>query len=373
MPEERLQKILSQAGVTSRRKAEELIVEGRVSVNGKTVTELGSKADIDNDHIKVDGRLLRAPKHLTYIALNKPKECMTTVSDPEGRQTVMHLMRGVRERVFPVGRLDYHSEGLLLLTNDGEFAHRLTAPANHVTKTYVVKVTGGLTETQEKQFREGIPMHGRRTAPAELKRIKHGPNPWYEVKITEGRQNQIRIMFKHFGKLVEKLRRVKIGFLELDVAPARYRSLTPQEVEKFRRVLKLNDVANENPASRARMNAVAESDATATSTGTPSARKPAPKRGPREAGFHKVADSNSGTRNAGPRQRHSGARSAAPPNAAVRNAAPRDTGPRETGPRNTGPRNTGPRNAGPRNTGPRNTGPRNAGRRDAGARKPPHR
>ena len=139
-----------------------------------------------------------------------------------------------------MGRLDYHSEGLLLLTNDGEFAHRLTAPANHVTKTYVVKVNGALTEAQEKQFREGIPLHGRRTAPSELKRIKHGPNPWYEVKITEGRQNQIRIMFKHFGKLVEKLRRVKIGFLELDIAPARYRSLTPKEVEKFRKLLKLD-------------------------------------------------------------------------------------------------------------------------------------
>ena len=240
MSKERLQKILSQAGVTSRRKAEELIVEGRVTVNGETVTELGSKADLESDHIKVDGRLLHAPKHHTYIALNKPKECMTTVSDPEGRQTVMHLMRGVRERVFPVGRLDYHSEGLLLLTNDGEFSHRLMAPANHITKVYVVKVTGALTEEQEKQFREGIPMHGRKTAPAELKRIKHGLNPWYEVKITEGRQNQIRIMFKHLGKLVEKLRRVKIGFLELDVPPGRYRSLTPQEVAKFRKLLKLD-------------------------------------------------------------------------------------------------------------------------------------
>jgi 23S rRNA pseudouridine2605 synthase len=375
MPEERLQKILSQAGVTSRRKAEELIVEGRVSVNGKTVTELGSKADIDNDHIKVDGRPLHAPKHLTYIALNKPKECMTTVSDPEGRQTVMHLMRGVRERVFPVGRLDYHSEGLLLLTNDGEFAHRLTAPANHVTKTYVVKVTGGLTEAQEKQFREGIPMHGRRTAPAELKRIKHGPNPWYEVKITEGRQNQIRIMFKHFGKLVEKLRRVKIGFLELDVAPARYRSLTPQEVEKFRRVLKLNDVANENSASRAAASAVAESDATAASTGTPSARKPAPKPGPREAGFRNSGTRNAGPRNAGPRnagRRDSGPRNAAPRTAALRNAGP-NAGPRDVGPRDITPRDSGARNAGPRNAGPRNAGPRTAGRRDAGARKPPHR
>src|SRR6202142_1037669 len=166
MPEERLQKLLSQAGVTSRRKAEEMIVEGRLTVNGKTITELGSKADLETDHIKVDGQLLHAPKHHTYIALNKPKECMTTVSDPEGRQTVMQLMRGVRERVFPVGRLDYHSEGLLLLTSDGEFAPRLMDPANHITKVYVVKVTGALTDAQEKQFREGIPMHGRKTAPA---------------------------------------------------------------------------------------------------------------------------------------------------------------------------------------------------------------
>jgi 23S rRNA pseudouridine2605 synthase len=381
MPEERLQKILSQAGVTSRRKAEELIVEGRVSVNGKNVTELGSKADIDTDHIKVDGRLLRAPKHLTYIALNKPKECMTTVSDPEGRQTVMHLMRGVRERVFPVGRLDYHSEGLLLLTNDGEFAHRLTAPANHVTKTYVVKVNGALTEAQEKQFREGIPMHGRRTAPAELKRIKHGANPWYEVKITEGRQNQIRIMFKHFGKLVEKLRRVKIGFLELDVAPARYRSLTHQEVEKFRRVLKLREGAEESPDSRLAINAVAESDAIPTSTGTPSVRKPAPKPGRREVGFHKVAASNSGTRKTGPRnagprdapRRDAPRRDVGRRDSGPRNAALRDAGPRDAGAHNTGPRNAGPRNTGSPDAGHRNTAPRNAGRRDAGARKPPRR
>ena len=240
MPE-RLQKILSQAGVTSRRKAEELIVEGRVSVNGKVVTELGSKADLESDHIKVDGRLLHAPKRHVYIALNKPKGCVTTTSDPEGRETVLQMMRGVKERVFPVGRLDYASEGLLLLTNDGEFAHRITAPASHVTKVYVVKVNGVLTEEQEKLFREGVPLHGRKTAPAELKRIKQGSNPWYEVKIREGRQNQIRTMFKHFGKLVEKLRRVKIAFLDLDVAPGRYRTLTTVEVAKFKKLLKIED------------------------------------------------------------------------------------------------------------------------------------
>jgi 23S rRNA pseudouridine2605 synthase len=240
MPEERLQKILSQAGVASRRKAEALIVEGRVTVNGGAVTELGSKADLERDHIKVDGQLLRKPKRLVYIAMNKPKNCVTTVFDPEGRETVMHLLRGVKERVFPVGRLDYHSEGLLLLTNDGEFAHRVTAPASHLIKTYVVKSNGPLTDEQEKAFREGISLGGRKTSPAELKLVKRATNPWYEVKIAEGRQNQIRMMFKHFGRLVEKLRRVKIGFFELDLAPGRWRVLTPKEVEKFRRILKLD-------------------------------------------------------------------------------------------------------------------------------------
>jgi 23S rRNA pseudouridine2605 synthase len=237
MAEQRLQKILSQAGVASRRKAEELITAGRVTVNGEVITELGSKADFETDHVKVDGRLLRAPKRHTYIAMNKPKGCVTTVSDPEGRETVMHLLRGVKERVYPVGRLDYQSEGLLLFTNDGDFAHKLTAPASHVTKTYVVKVNGVMTDQQLDAFREGVSIHGRRTSPADIKSIKPGENPWYEVKITEGRQNQIRLMFAYFGKLVEKLRRVKIAFLELDVAPSRYRSLTMQEVEHFQKIL----------------------------------------------------------------------------------------------------------------------------------------
>jgi 23S rRNA pseudouridine2605 synthase len=240
MAEDRLQKILSQAGVASRRKAEELIVEGRVTVNGATITELGSKADLARDHIKVDGRLLRAPKHLVYIALNKPKGCVTTTADPEGRETVMHMLRGVKERVFPVGRLDYNSEGLLLFTNDGEFAHRITSPASHVKKTYVVKVNGLLTEDQASIFKLGVPLHGRKTSPAELKLIKPGANPWYEVKIAEGRQNQIRLMFNHFGKMVEKLRRVKVAFLELDLPPGRYRHLTSQEVERFRKLLKID-------------------------------------------------------------------------------------------------------------------------------------
>lgn len=214
--------------------------EGRVTVNGAVITELGSKADLERDHIKVDGKLLKRPKAHVYIALNKPREVVTTLADPEGRKTVRHLIeRRVRERVFPVGRLDYLSEGLLLMTTDGEFANKITAPAGHVEKTYVAKVNGPLTQEQLEQFRAGISLHGRRTAPARIKLLKPARNPWYEVTITEGRQNQIRIMFKNFGRLVEKLRRVRIGFLKLDVPPGEFRHLTQQEVERFRKILKL--------------------------------------------------------------------------------------------------------------------------------------
>ncbi len=241
MAEERLQKILAHAGVASRRKAEELITAGRVSVNGATVSELGSKADLSRDKVKVDGQILSAPKHHLYIVLNKPKNCVTTASDPEGRQTVMSFFKGMRERIYPVGRLDYASEGLLLLTNDGDFANRLMSPASHITKTYLVKANGPLTPDQEEEFRTGIPMHGKRTAPAGIKLIRKGLNPWYEVRLVEGRQNQIRIMFKHFGRLVEKLKRVKIGFLELGVLkPGAYRTLTNAEVARFRKLAQLD-------------------------------------------------------------------------------------------------------------------------------------
>jgi pseudouridine synthase len=237
MPEERLQKILARAGIASRRKAELLIVEGRVTVNGRAVTELGSKADLFRDHIKVDGKLLRPPTSLVYLALNKPKGVVTTVSDPEDRRTVMDLLRGVKQRVFPVGRLDYASEGL----NDGEFANRLTAASSHIPKVYLVKTSGPLMPEQEEQFRAGIPLHGRRTAPAGLRAVRRGPASWYEVRLTEGRHHQIRDMFRYFGRLVEKIRRVKIGFLELGaLKPGEFRRLEQAEVDRFRRILKLS-------------------------------------------------------------------------------------------------------------------------------------
>jgi 23S rRNA pseudouridine2605 synthase len=240
MPEERLQKILSRAGVASRRASEQLIVEGRVAVNGSVITELGTKADLDRDHIKVDGKLLRAPRQLIYIAFHKPRGVVTTVSDPEGRPTVMDYLKGVKERVVPVGRLDYASEGLLLLTNDGEFTNRVIAASSHLPKTYLAKVNGPLTPDQEEAFRTGVPLHGHRTAPAGLRLVRRATNPWYEVRLIEGRNHQIRDMFRNFGRLVEKLRRVRIGFLELGpLKPGDHRRLTAHEVERFRKILKL--------------------------------------------------------------------------------------------------------------------------------------
>jgi len=248
MPAERLQKILARAGIASRRKAEAYILAGRVTVNGKPVLQLGAKADPERDHIKVDGKLIRLPRRYVYLALNKPKECVTTLWDPQGRRTVRDLIKGVPERVYPVGRLDYHSEGLLLLTNDGDFAARILSPASKIPKTYLVKVNGPLAPEQEEEFRQGIPLYGRRTAPAQLRLVRRARNPWYSVTLVEGRQNQIRLMFRHFGRLVEKLKRVQIGFLKLgSLKPGAWRLLTPAEVARFRKLLGLNADLSDKP------------------------------------------------------------------------------------------------------------------------------
>jgi 23S rRNA pseudouridine2605 synthase len=240
MAEERLQKILSRLGVASRRKAEELILAGKVQVNGKTVVELGTKADAEVDEIRVVGHHIRPPQRHVYVLLHKPKNCVTTTNDPQGRETVMDFVKDIKYRLYPVGRLDYGSEGALLLTNDGDFANAILAAKNHVKKVYQVKTTGYLTPEQEEQFRTGVPLHGRRTAPAGLKLIRRAKNPWYEVTLIEGRSNQIRKMFKYFGLMVEKLRRTQIGFLKLgNLAPTQWRPLTAAEVKEFYKLLKL--------------------------------------------------------------------------------------------------------------------------------------
>lgn len=239
MPLERLQKIIAAAGVASRRKAEELIASGHVQVNGKVITELGSKADSEVDHIRVNGKLLQGEQRHTYLLLNKPKGYVTTVSDPEQRPTVMDLVKGIRGRVYPVGRLDYASEGLLLMTNDGELANRLMKAASHVAKTYLVKVAGTPKEDAIARLRAGVSIatdDGKRvrTSPAAVKIIKDAANPWYEITLIEGRNRQLRRMFEAVGHHVEKIKRVKYGPLVLDVPPGEFRSLTLKEIERLK-------------------------------------------------------------------------------------------------------------------------------------------
>lgn len=239
MATERLQKIIAAAGVASRRKAEELITAGLVQVNGTTVTELGTKADPEHDHIRVNGKLLQGAQRQTYLLLNKPKGYVTTAHDPEGRPTVMTLIRGVGSRVYPVGRLDYASEGLLLMTNDGDLAHKLMKAASHVPKTYVVKVSGKPPEDSLEKLRRGLSIatdDGKRvrTSPAKIRIVKEGDNPWYEVTLIEGRNRQIRRMFEEVGHHVEKIKRVKYGPLALDVPPGEFRRLTLQEIAKLK-------------------------------------------------------------------------------------------------------------------------------------------
>jgi 23S rRNA pseudouridine2605 synthase len=243
MAAERLQKIMAGCGIASRRKAEEIIAAGRVTLNGKVVVEQGTKADPERDVICVDGKPLKRLEQLVYFVLNKPKGYVTTVSDPEGRPTVMDLVPKRAERVYPVGRLDYASEGLLLLTNDGALVQKLMKAGSHVPKTYLVKVSGKPREKDIERLRAGITIaleDGRRvkTSPAKIRLAEDGTNPWYEVTLIEGRNRQIRRMFERVGFPVEKIKRVQVGPLVLDVGSGNFRELTEREVEELKRAAK---------------------------------------------------------------------------------------------------------------------------------------
>jgi 23S rRNA pseudouridine2605 synthase len=257
---ERLQKILAQAGIASRRAAEQIILDGRVILNGQVVTELGTRADLSRDHVRVDGKLLHGPEPTKYFMVNKPRGYVTTLDDPEHRPTVMQLLgedkqkKAVGEhsklpRLYPVGRLDYLSEGLLLMTNDGDLANKLSKAATGVLKTYLVKVSGAPTDAAIDQLRQGIMIDrgrladtrssGRRdrvlTQPAKIEQVRRGENPWYEVTLTEGRNRQLRKMFEEIGHHVEKIRRIGYGALTLDVPPGGFRELTTGEVQALNR------------------------------------------------------------------------------------------------------------------------------------------
>ena len=239
---ERLQKILAAAGVASRRSAEAMIEQGRVQVNGKVITVLGTKADATRDHIRVDGKLLQGPERHRYFILNKPRGFVTTVKDPEGRPTVMQFFSKFSERLYPVGRLDYMSEGLLVVTNDGELANRLTKASSGVEKTYLVKVAGQPTEAELNILRAGVAIErGKpgsppvRTSPARIRQVRQGDNPWYEVVLIEGRNRELRKMFEEVGHFVEKIRRVGYGPLVLDQEPGSLRELEPAELDALRK------------------------------------------------------------------------------------------------------------------------------------------
>ena len=231
---ERLQKILAHAGIASRRAAEKIIEEGRVTVNGDTVREMGIRADAREDNIAVDGMPIRRPSKPTYILLNKPRNVMSTLSDPEGRPTVAELIRKAPgDRLYPVGRLDFVSEGLLILTNDGEFTRFMTK-AGSVPKIYRVKVIGVPTAEVIDRLRRGIRLEGVRLSSCRIETVKSGPNTWYEVTLKQGRNRQIRSMFDAIGHRVMTLRRTRIGFLEGGgLAKGAWRELTAREVQLF--------------------------------------------------------------------------------------------------------------------------------------------
>ncbi len=237
--QQRLQKLLSQAGIASRRAAEKLIADGRVSVNGATVTAMGTKADLGADDIRVDGRRIKAAERTRYILLNKPSGVVSTRSDPQRRRTVVELLRGVGEYVYPVGRLDYDTEGLLLLTNDGDLAATLTHPRHGVERTYEVKVAGMPDDDALTRLRTGIPLDGRRTLPADVSVINKGRRDRDGVllmTIREGRNRQVRRMCEAVGHPVRELRRIRIGPIQdRRLKLGHWRELRDDEVKALRK------------------------------------------------------------------------------------------------------------------------------------------
>lgn len=243
MPVARLQKILADAGVASRRASERLILEGRVCINGRQATELGTQADPDRDQIEVDGMLIRIRAERVYLVLNKPRGYVTTASDELGRATVLDLVPAVPERIYPVGRLDIDSEGLLLLTNDGELTQRLTHPRHEVTKEYLARVHDVPDEADLQELRRGIVLDGRRAAPATVELIGAEEPPrappgsaWLRFILHEGRNRQVRRMCETVGLRVERLIRVRFGPIRLhSLRPGQVRRLTTSEIRTIRR------------------------------------------------------------------------------------------------------------------------------------------
>ncbi|HEU4500236.1 MAG TPA: pseudouridine synthase [Nitrospira sp.] len=235
----RLQKLIAGTGLASRRKAEGLIAAGRVMVNGKIVTELGTRVNPERDHVKVDGKHLSAAQPFVYLMLNKPRNVVSTLDDPGGRTTVKDYLRGVSVRVFPVGRLDFDSEGLMLLTNNGDLTQALLHPRYHVPKTYLIKVKGVLTDEDIAQLEQGVRLEDGMTSPAQVKKVrKVEANSWLEITIREGRKHQVKRMLESVGHPVIKLMRIRMGPLSLGhLEPGEFRFLTDREANALRQLV----------------------------------------------------------------------------------------------------------------------------------------
>ncbi|MFN2443677.1 MAG: pseudouridine synthase [Thermoanaerobaculia bacterium] len=351
MADERLQKIIARAGLASRREAEEMILAGRIRLNGKVVTELGTKADPDRDHIKLDGKLITRSEEPRYILLYKPKEVMTTVDDPEGRKTVMDLLRGVRERVFPVGRLDYHSEGLIVLTNDGELAYKLSHPSHGTIKTYHVKVRGVPSDKIIEKLARGIVLDGKRTRPAEFERLRttgtgrEEGNSWFVIRLQEGRTQQIRRMFQVVGHPVSKLKRVAIGSLQDgSLQPGQWRPLEPFEIRlllkdekpKARKAPRKRAVTKKAPASKGQAGRPARKSAPTTKR---SSRTSAAAEAKRPSRSSAAAETKRSFRSSAAKEQKSPARRSAEETARPARSASRDSsrGARDTTARKKSP------------------------------------
>jgi 23S rRNA pseudouridine2605 synthase len=229
---ERIQKILAKAGIASRREAERMIVEGRITVNGKFVDALGFKADPSKDHIKVDGKRMNQFEPKITLLLNKPRGFLSTVKDPEGRPTVMDLIKKVKWRVYPVGRLDFDAEGLLLLTNDGDLAYTLSHPKFSIPRTYWVKVAGVLEEKKIARLKRGVMLEDGRARAVSFSILRQGEkNSWVRVVVTEGRNHLVKRMLSAIGYPVLKLKRTQFGPIQLGDLPfGQFRYLTPHEI-----------------------------------------------------------------------------------------------------------------------------------------------
>ncbi len=314
---ERIQKILARGGIASRRAAEQLITAGRVRVNGRIVTELGAKADPRRDRVEVDGKRVVAEQPV-YVVLHKPRGVVSTMSDPEGRPTVRELLENAGGRVFPVGRLDFATSGILLATNDGELADGLLHPRQAVPKTYVVKVKGLMQPDDVEVWRKGVRLEDGMTLPADVKLLRHeGDKTWIELTIREGRNQQIRRMGEATGFPVMRLARIGFAGVELEgLPPGRWRAMTRDELAQLK---KAYGVPRSIPAA------------------TPLVETPRGKRTQRTV----------------------------PSRAVPRTEGPRTEGRRKEGPRTGGPRKEGPRKEGPRKEGPRHgrEAPRVEGRR----------